>query len=91
MQLGYVVYQRCAEGMHRFESQLSDHLLQILIHDLDAYLTQTSRIVFGLLPHEHKKSVVNLCIKRTGTTTEPIRSKVRTLPLPVAAGWQTLI
>ncbi|CAH1644549.1 unnamed protein product [Spodoptera littoralis] len=31
--------------------------------------------VFGLLPHEHKMSVMNVALKRTGASDEPIKSK----------------
>ncbi|RVE45775.1 hypothetical protein evm_009575 [Chilo suppressalis] len=33
--------------------------------------------VFGLLPHEHKMSVMNVVLKRTGASDEPIKSKER--------------
>ncbi|XP_023936933.2 pre-rRNA-processing protein TSR1 homolog [Bicyclus anynana] len=33
--------------------------------------------VFGLLPHEHKMSVMNVVLKRTGVSDEPIKSKER--------------
>ncbi|CAH0749452.1 unnamed protein product [Diatraea saccharalis] len=33
--------------------------------------------VFGLLPHEHKMSVMNVVLKRTGVSNEPIKSKER--------------
>ncbi|KAH9632523.1 hypothetical protein HF086_004538 [Spodoptera exigua] len=33
--------------------------------------------VFGLLPHEHKMSVMNVALKRTGASDEPIKSKER--------------
>ncbi|XP_045493306.1 pre-rRNA-processing protein TSR1 homolog [Colias croceus] len=33
--------------------------------------------VFGLLPHEHKMSVMNVVLKRTGASDEPIQSKER--------------
>ncbi|GBP10399.1 Pre-rRNA-processing protein TSR1 homolog [Eumeta japonica] len=33
--------------------------------------------VFGLLPHEHKMCVMNVVLKRTGASDEPIRSKER--------------
>lgn len=33
--------------------------------------------VFGLLPHEHKMSVMNVVLKRTGASDEPIASKER--------------
>ncbi|KAL4710553.1 hypothetical protein ACJJTC_008955 [Scirpophaga incertulas] len=33
--------------------------------------------VFGLLPHEHKMSVMNVVLKRTGANDEPIKSKER--------------
>ncbi|KAM3961637.1 tsr1 ribosome assembly factor [Aphomia sociella] len=33
--------------------------------------------VFGLLPHEHKMSLMNVVLKRTGVSDEPIKSKER--------------
>ncbi|XP_053602229.1 pre-rRNA-processing protein TSR1 homolog [Plodia interpunctella] len=33
--------------------------------------------VFGLLPHEHKMSLMNVVLKRTGVSEEPIKSKER--------------
>lgn len=33
--------------------------------------------VFGLLPHEHKMSCMNVVLKRTGASDEPIKSKER--------------
>ncbi|XP_063621177.1 pre-rRNA-processing protein TSR1 homolog [Cydia splendana] len=33
--------------------------------------------VFGLLPHEHKMSLMNVVLKRTGASDEPIKSKER--------------
>ncbi|XP_026328590.1 pre-rRNA-processing protein TSR1 homolog [Hyposmocoma kahamanoa] len=33
--------------------------------------------VFGLLPHEHKISLMNVVLKRTGVSNEPIKSKER--------------
>ncbi|CAK1604524.1 unnamed protein product [Parnassius mnemosyne] len=33
--------------------------------------------IFGLLPHEHKMSVMNVVLKRTGASDEPIKSKER--------------
>ncbi|XP_028025484.1 pre-rRNA-processing protein TSR1 homolog [Bombyx mandarina] len=33
--------------------------------------------VFGLLPHEHKMSLMNVVLKRTGACNEPIKSKER--------------
>ncbi|XP_038210900.1 pre-rRNA-processing protein TSR1 homolog [Zerene cesonia] len=33
--------------------------------------------VFGLLPHEHKMSLMNVVLKRTGASEEPIQSKER--------------
>lgn len=36
-------------------------------------------IVFGLLPNEHKMSVVNTVLKRTGISDEPIKSKEKLL------------
>lgn len=33
--------------------------------------------VFGLLPHEHKISLMNVVLKRTGASDEPIKSKER--------------
>lgn len=32
-----------------------------------------------MLPHEHKMSVVNVVLKRTGVSDEPIKSKERLL------------
>uniref|UniRef100_A0AAG5DAF7 Pre-rRNA-processing protein TSR1 homolog n=1 Tax=Anopheles atroparvus TaxID=41427 RepID=A0AAG5DAF7_ANOAO len=32
-------------------------------------------IVYGLLPHEHQMSVMNVCLKRTPNSTIPIKSK----------------
>lgn len=34
-------------------------------------------IVFGLLPNEHKMSVLNLVLKHTNTTPQPVKSKQR--------------
>lgn len=51
----------------------------------DAYTSSTnltpkgSLIMFGLLPHEHKMSVVNAVLRRTGASEEPIKSKERLL------------
>ncbi|XP_032511117.2 pre-rRNA-processing protein TSR1 homolog [Danaus plexippus] len=33
--------------------------------------------VFGLLPHEHKMSLMNVVLKRTGVSEDPIKSKER--------------
>ncbi|CAK1552832.1 unnamed protein product [Leptosia nina] len=33
--------------------------------------------VFGLLPHEHKMSLMNVVLRRTGASDEPIKSKER--------------
>ncbi|CAH2236184.1 pre-rRNA-processing protein TSR1 homolog [Pararge aegeria] len=33
--------------------------------------------LFGLLPHEHKMSLMNVVLKRTGVSDEPIKSKER--------------
>ncbi|XP_061709912.1 pre-rRNA-processing protein TSR1 homolog [Cydia pomonella] len=33
--------------------------------------------VFGLLPHEHKMSLMNVVLKRTGASDDPIKSKER--------------
>lgn len=42
-----------------------------------AYITLEERplIVFGLLPHEHKMSVLNVVLKRTTVNTDAIKSK----------------
>ncbi|XP_050676198.1 pre-rRNA-processing protein TSR1 homolog [Leptidea sinapis] len=34
-------------------------------------------VAFGLLPHEHKMSLMNVVLKRTGVSDEPIKSKER--------------
>ncbi|XP_058057794.1 pre-rRNA-processing protein TSR1 homolog [Anopheles bellator] len=45
-------------------------------------------IVFGLLPHEHQMSVMNVCLKRTPNSTIPIKSKER---LIVQCGFRRFI
>ncbi|XP_049866337.1 pre-rRNA-processing protein TSR1 homolog [Pectinophora gossypiella] len=44
--------------------------------------------VFGLLPHEHKMSVMNVVLKRTGASDEPIKSKER---LILQVGYRRII
>ncbi|XP_072940361.1 pre-rRNA-processing protein TSR1 homolog [Epargyreus clarus] len=39
--------------------------------------TKNPLSVFGLLPHEHKMSLMNVVLKRTGASDEPIKSKER--------------
>lgn len=42
-----------------------------------AYIAVEERplIIFGLLPHEQKMSVLNVCLKRTSGNTEAVKSK----------------
>uniref|UniRef100_U5EVS0 Pre-rRNA-processing protein TSR1 homolog n=1 Tax=Corethrella appendiculata TaxID=1370023 RepID=U5EVS0_9DIPT len=49
---------------------------------------QNSLILFGLLPHEHKMSVMNVVLKRTADSTIPIKSKER---LIVQCGYRRFI
>uniref|UniRef100_A0A2M4A635 Pre-rRNA-processing protein TSR1 homolog n=1 Tax=Anopheles triannulatus TaxID=58253 RepID=A0A2M4A635_9DIPT len=45
-------------------------------------------IVYGLLPHEHQMSVMNVCLKRTPNSTIPIKSKERMI---VQCGYRRFI
>lgn len=45
-------------------------------------------IVYGLLPHEHQMSVMNVCLKRTPNSSIPIKSKER---LIVQCGYRRFI
>lgn len=36
-------------------------------------------VLYGLLPHEHQMSVMNVCLKRTPNSTIPIKSKERVI------------
>ncbi|XP_058815486.1 pre-rRNA-processing protein TSR1 homolog [Topomyia yanbarensis] len=48
----------------------------------------THFVVYGLLPHEHQMSVMNVCLKRTPNSTIPIQSKER---LIVQCGYRRFI
>ncbi|XP_053672986.1 pre-rRNA-processing protein TSR1 homolog [Anopheles nili] len=45
-------------------------------------------IVYGLLPHEHQMSVMNVCLKRTSNSSVPIKSKERVI---VQCGYRRFI
>ncbi|XP_055613480.1 pre-rRNA-processing protein TSR1 homolog [Uranotaenia lowii] len=45
-------------------------------------------IVYGMLPHEHQMTVMNVCLKRTPNSTIPIKSKER---LIVQCGYRRFI
>lgn len=45
-------------------------------------------VLYGLLPHEHQMSVMNVCLKRTPNSTIPIKSKER---LIVQCGFRRFI
>lgn len=45
-------------------------------------------VLYGLLPHEHQMSVMNVCLKRTSNSTIPIKSKER---LIVQCGFRRFI
>lgn len=45
-------------------------------------------IVYGMLPHEHQMSVMNVCLKRTPNSTIPIKSKERMI---VQCGYRRFI
>ncbi|XP_055549498.1 pre-rRNA-processing protein TSR1 homolog [Wyeomyia smithii] len=57
----------------------------------NAYLStgnQSCLILYGLLPHEHQMSVMNVCLKRTPNSSIPIKSKER---LIVQCGYRRFI
>ncbi|XP_055639550.1 pre-rRNA-processing protein TSR1 homolog isoform X1 [Toxorhynchites rutilus septentrionalis] len=45
-------------------------------------------VLYGILPHEHQKSVMNVCLKRTPNSTIPIKSKER---LIIQCGYRRFI
>lgn len=55
------------------------HVKNVSKELFEAYHTVEDRplIVFGLLPNEHKMSLLNMTLKRTTNNTEPIESKRR--------------
>uniref|UniRef100_A0A8D8BHS8 Pre-rRNA-processing protein TSR1 homolog n=1 Tax=Culex pipiens TaxID=7175 RepID=A0A8D8BHS8_CULPI len=50
--------------------------------------TGETLVLYGLLPHEHQMSVMNVCLKRTPNSTIPIKSKER---LIVQCGFRRFI
>ncbi|XP_058453529.1 pre-rRNA-processing protein TSR1 homolog [Malaya genurostris] len=48
----------------------------------------TRLVIYGLLPHEHQMSVMNVCLKRTPNSSIPIKSKER---LIVQCGYRRFI
>ena len=55
------------------------HVKNVRQELFDAYRAVINRplVVFGLLPHENKMSVLNIALKRTPGSKEPIKSKER--------------
>ncbi|XP_012277899.1 pre-rRNA-processing protein TSR1 homolog [Orussus abietinus] len=55
------------------------HIIGVKKELFDAYRTAEDLplVVFGLLPHENKMSVLNAVLKRTSNNAEPIKSKER--------------
>lgn len=67
-------------------TRMDGHYITIHIKDVpqekwNGYLSTAGKnaalTVFGLLPHEHKMSVVSVVLKRTGASEDPIKSKER--------------
>lgn len=53
------------------------HIANVPHHFMDSYGPSSPLVIFGLLPHEQKMSVVHFLIRRHPTFKEPIKSKER--------------